>query len=82
METKKINERLNYIITKDGNYVGYPVNITGVVVQAKSKEDLIKNAKESALAYLEFLKRLIDQDEPFELKELNIEEWENYKSRL
>ena len=61
-------ERINYI--KDGkHYVGVPVNIRGVVIQADTLEELKEKGKSLCKSYLSFLSETIDQEEPFELHE-------------
>lgn len=64
---KEHKERLNYIM--DGKtFVAYPVNISGVVVEADSIEELKQRAKSMCKSILEFNMEIINQDEPFELK--------------
>lgn len=63
-----MKERLNYI--KDGkSFVGAPVNISGVVIQAESLDELKRKAKIVCKAALENMAEIINQDEPFELYE-------------
>lgn len=61
-------ERINYI--RDGEYfIGHPVNIKGVTVQATSLEDLKEKTKMLCNHMIDFHKKTLDQDEPFELYE-------------
>lgn len=67
-------ERLNYIITNSGKFVGKPVNISGVVIQADSLEELERKAKTMCRMMLDMLNEMIDQVEPFEMREFKEED--------
>lgn len=64
----KTKERINYI--RDGeHFVGHPVNIKGVVIQAKSLDELKSKAKVLCRMMLDVNYEIVTQDDPFELVE-------------
>lgn len=78
MEKKNYKERLNYV--RD-NSLGHEVLIgsmanTPGVFQADDEEDLKKMGLSFGKMWLEFMGQELSVDEPFELKELTVEEWE------
>lgn len=60
--------RLNYVLDGD-QYVGVPVNLTAVVVQADTLEELNDEAKKLTKMYLETLSDALDKDS-FELHQV------------
>jgi predicted RNase H-like HicB family nuclease len=72
-----MKERLNYIKTEN-YYVGAPVNIQGVVIQAESLDELTHKGKVLCKIMLDELSDIINQEDPFELKEMNREEWRHH----
>lgn len=61
-------ERIYYVI--DGShYVGKPVNISGVVIQAESLEELQRKGKTMCLMMISHLRSVLEQDEPFDIRE-------------
>lgn len=74
-------ERINYV--RDGEYyVGCPVNISGIVVQAKSLDELKRKCKAMYIMHLNFMKETIDQEEPFELVEMEDKQLWLYGSHI
>jgi len=71
---KNFKERINYVI--DGvYYVGYMVNMPSVVVQARSKEEMVRKAKVAVKMWLNFMSETINRDDPFETVEFSKEDW-------
>lgn len=68
-------ERINYIISEEGKYTGYSVNLPMIVGQADSLEELEESMKEMAAVVLEHFQETFNQVEPFELKEVTRAEW-------
>lgn len=70
-------ERINYIKSeKEGWISAYPVNMKGVCLQAKTLEELNERAKLMCKAWVEHFSDILEQDEPFELKEVtDFGEW-------
>jgi hypothetical protein len=62
-------ERINYVFTGE-YFVGVPVNISGVVIQAKSLEELQSKALIICNAHLKMLMKLINE-QPFKLVEVD-----------
>lgn len=75
MPTNTFQERVNYIRNECGTYTGYCVNLPVVVGQAHDMDELKYNMKETVRVYLQHMLDLLDQPEPFEMKELTKEEW-------
>jgi predicted RNase H-like HicB family nuclease len=63
-----MKERIYYI--KEGEwFVGKPVNVKGVVAQAKTLEDLKHKIKLMSKMMINLMNEILDQEEPFELVE-------------
>ena len=67
-------ERINYVITESGTYVGSFVNHS-IVAEGETLEDLDRKAKILFKRYLKHLMELAEQKEPFDFKEITYEEW-------
>lgn len=64
-------ERVNYVISPEGKYVGYSVNLPFIVGQADSLEDLNNSMKEILKIFLEDYQKLSDSGDPFEYKQVD-----------
>jgi predicted RNase H-like HicB family nuclease len=72
-------ERVNNVITKEGKYTGYSVNMPFVVGQADSLEELNAAMKDMMTAYISYLIQMINElDEPFEFKQVDGNTFLNY----
>lgn len=78
LDIKDIKERINYIIDQpSGMYVGQSVNI-GCVCQAKTLENLKLKMKAMIQVHLNLYSEIIEQEDCFELKEMTLDEWNEY----
>ncbi len=67
---KIFKERINYIIEKNGDVVGYSVN-TPVLVQGKNMDDMKRKIKILMKSYVKGLQETLDLEEPFEFVNIN-----------
>lgn len=67
-------ERINYTVS-DGYYIGYSVNIPGIIVQAKSMEEMEKKIKATFKMWMKMMNEVLESGEPFEYKHLTHAEW-------
>jgi predicted RNase H-like HicB family nuclease len=67
---KIFKERINYTV-ENGIYVGQMIDIPGVIIQAKSFEELKIKAKIQAEMYIKFIQDTLKTDEPFEFVEVD-----------
>lgn len=76
MENKKqvFKERINYVQGFYG-FTGQSVNIPGLIVEGDSLEELEKSAKDMLEVIIEHLTDLLEQEEPFEFKEVSLSEF-------
>jgi hypothetical protein len=58
-------ERVNYVITKDGQYCGHTVNMP-LVIQAESMEELQRRMKSLGEHYIKHITEQMAQEQPFE----------------
>lgn len=70
---KDLKERMEYMVTEDGYYIGKLVNAEGCVTQAKSLDELKKRMKFAFLTWNEVMVATSKND--FELKEVSREEF-------
>lgn len=63
-------ERINYVISAEGKYVGYTVNMPFIVGQADSIDELENAMRVMLKAYARHLQDLLASDEPFEYKQV------------
>ena len=62
-------ERINYI-KEDGYFIGYPVNIKGVTIQAESLEELAIKGKVICNIAISYMTDILNQENPFEFQEV------------
>jgi len=65
----EMKERINYIIDENGWFIGKPVNISGVIIQAKSLDELKIKGKALCSIWLKTMNKILESDEPFEFHE-------------
>ncbi len=79
-QKKQWQERINYIADKysDGKpvLVGQMVNYSAGLTQAKDIPEMISQARSLLEIEKQQIEELLAMDEPFELKEMTIEQWE------
>lgn len=71
----KIKDTLTYALTEEGIYIAKFDIYMPVILQAKSKEELLKRARAMGLSTASFFEKMYSQEEPFILNEIPIEEW-------
>jgi predicted RNase H-like HicB family nuclease len=65
MKKFKENEWLNVIPTENGGYCAFPTNLPQVIVQGKTYEEVVENAKTASITYLTYMLESINRENPF-----------------
>lgn len=68
-------ERIYYFETKNGMFIGRPVNISGVMAQANSLEELKDKLKALCQAYINHNQEIIKSEKPFDFVEVSEKDW-------